>query len=311
MMRSLYSGVTGLRNHQVRMDVIGNNIANVNTIGYKASRVVFQDIYSQTLSPASGANAAGDAGGTNPKQVGLGMALSTIDVLHTRSAAQYTGSPLDLSIEGDGYFAVNNSGETNYTRAGNFYTDTNNSLVNSNGYLVQGFQVNTDGELLAQDGTTAIALNAAGLYEDELGNTSYTVGAVTTDYAPTMLDIQIPTNYYDVTINAAGQVVGLDTATDDIHVIGQLALASFDNQSGLEKVGQNMYTNTVNSGTPGYNVPGQNGTGKLNPGTLEMSNVDLANEFTDMIVTQRGFQANSRIITTTDSMLEELVNIKR
>lgn len=281
MMRSLYSGVTGLRNHQTRMDVIGNNIANVNTVGYKGSRVIFQDIYSQTMSPASGPNGT-VSGGTNPQQIGLGMALSTIDVLHTRSAAQYTGSPLDLSIEGDGYFTVSNGGQQNFTRAGNFYTDVDNNLVNSNGYFVQGYQVDNAGALILDGG----------------GN-------------PQFENIQIDPNYYDVTINSTGQIVGLEKATNAKHVLGQIALATFNNNSGLEKAGQNMYRSTINSGAAAFSIPGSGGSGKLKPGTLEMSNVDLANEFTDMIVTQRGFQANSRIITTTDSMLEELVNLKR
>lgn len=280
MMRSLYSGVTGLRNHQTKMDVIGNNIANVNTVGYKASRVVFQDIYSQTIQPASGASA--NSGGKNPQQIGLGMQLATIDVLHTKSTAQYTGSTLDLSIEGDGYFTVSNDGQLTYTRAGNLYTDTNSNLVNANGAFVQGFEVNTDGTLV---------LDAAG--------------------DPIFENIFIDPNYYDVSINSNGQVVGLDKATNDSHVIGQLSLASFNNNSALEKVGQNTYRSTINSGDAVFNTPGTGGTGAINPGTLEMSNVDLTNEFADMIVTQRGFQANSRIITTTDEMLEEVVNMVR
>jgi len=281
MMRSLYSGVTGLRNHQTRMDVIGNNIANVNTVGYKASRVIFQDIYSQTLRPASGPNGT-ESGGSNPMQIGLGMTLATIDVLHTKSAAQYTGAPLDLSIEGDGFFVISNGGRENYTRAGNLYTDADNNLVNSNGYFVQGFIVDTDGNLVLD-----------GFGEPQLEN------------------INIDPDYYDVSINKSGAIVGLEKSTNTKHVLGQMILATFSNQNALEKVGQNMYRNTVNSGTATFSTPGSGGTGQINPGTLEMTNVDLANEFTDMIVTQRGFQANSRIITTTDQMLEELVNLKR
>ncbi len=282
MMRSLYSGVTGLRNHQTRMDVIGNNIANVNTVGFKSSRVIFQDIYSQTLAPASGADA--DSGGTNPKQIGLGMTLATIDVMQTRSSSQYTGNPLDLSIEGEGFFVISNSGALNYTRAGNFYTDADNNLVNSNGYFVQGYEV-------AADGSGDLVLDGFG--------------------DPIRCNVVIDPNYYDVTISSNGQIVGLDEATNDTHVIGQIILGSFSNDNGLEKVGQNMYRSTVNSGAANLDTPGSGGTGQLNPGTLEMTNVDLANEFTDMIVTQRGFQANSRVITTTDQMLEELVNLKR
>lgn len=275
MMRSLYSAITGLRNHQTRMDVIGNNISNVNTVAFKASRVIFQDIYSQTLSPASGSSAT--VGGTNPKQVGLGTALATIDVMQSASASQYTGEALDLSIEGDGFFILSDKGQTTYTRAGNFYTDTANYLVSSNGAFVQGYPVDEDGNITSQ----------------------------------TLTKIFIDPDYYDVTINSAGQVIGLDKENDERVIIGQLAIATFANPNGLEKVGSNSYRSTVNSGDAVNSTPGVDGAGTLNPGTLEMSNVDLAGQFTDMIVTQRGFQANSRIITTTDSMLEELVNLKR
>ncbi len=280
MMRSLYSGITGLRNHQTRMDVIGNNISNVNTAGYKASRVVFQDIYSQTLSPASG-NAT-TVGGTNPKQVGLGSSVASIDVLQTSSASQYTGVPLDLSIEGSGFFVVRNNGQEFYTRAGNFGTDNSNYLVNGNGAYVLGYM-----------GATAPASPAG---------------------APAQ--IVIDDSYYDVAVDANGVISGIDgdaaSATYKQKItIGYVAIATFNNENALEKVGQNAYRATTNSGAATYNTPGKGVAGKLNPGTLEMSNVDLASEFTDMIVTQRGFQANSRIITTTDSMLEELVNLKR
>jgi flagellar hook protein FlgE len=275
MMRSLYSGVTGLRNHQTRMDIIGNNIANVNTVGYKSSRVIFQDIYSQTLKPASGSNGVIN-GGTNPQQIGLGSTLATIDVMHTRSAAQYTGNALDLSVEGDGYFVLSDGGKLTYTRAGNLYTDVDDNLVNANGLFVQGLIQNADG----------------------------TEG-------PGLANININPLYYDVTIDKNGAVMGLARADNTKHKIGQMVLATFGNQNALEKVGQNMYRATANSGTLTNSIPGTGGAGQLNPGTLEMSNVDLAQEFTDMIVTQRGFQANSRIITTTDQMLEELVNLKR
>ena len=288
MMRALYSGITGLRNHQTRMDVIGNNISNVNTAGYKASRVVFQDIYSQTLSPASGNSTA--TGGTNPKQVGLGSTIASIDVIQTSSASQYTGVPLDLSIEGSGFFVVRNNGQEFYTRAGNFGTDNSNYLVNGNGSYVLGYM-----------GATAP------------GSPAGTPG-----------QLQIADYYYDVAVDAKGVITGIDgretlpgtppTANPDYKqkvTIGYVAIATFNNENALEKVGQNSYRATTNSGTATYNTPGAGVAGKLNPGTLEMSNVDLASEFTDMIVTQRGFQANSRIITTTDSMLEELVNLKR
>ncbi len=291
MMRSLYSGVTGLRNHQTKMDVIGNNIANVNTVGYKASRVIFQDIYSQTVAPASASTV--NSGGTNPQQIGLGVQLATIDVLDTESSSQYTGNTLDLAIDGDGYFVIDDRGQTTYTRAGNFYTDEDNYLVDSNGNYVQGYEVDTDGDLVYRDATDTICAPPD-------------PGAHLT-----MQRIYVNPNYYDVSISSNGQVVGLDEATSESHVLGQIVLATFANPNGLEKTGENAYRTTVNSGDPVYNTPGGGGTGSLNPGSLEMSNVDLTAQFADMIVTQRGFQANSRIITATDEMLEELVNMVR
>ncbi len=280
MMRSLYSGVTGLRNHQTKMDVIGNNIANVNTIGYKSSRVIFQDIYSQTIKPASTTN--GSTGGTNPQQIGLGVQVATIDVLHTKGTPQYTGNSMDLSIDGDGYFIISDGTQTTYTRAGNLYTDAQNYLVDANGNYVMGFDL------------------------DAAGNIQYDAAG-----KPLMQKIFVDPDYYDISINSNGEVVGLDEATSVSTVLGNIAVALFSNPNGLEKCGENSYRTTVNSGDAQYCKPATEGAGKLNPGTLEMANVDLTAEFADMIVTQRGFQANSRIITTTDEMLEELVNMVR
>jgi flagellar hook protein FlgE len=291
MMRSLYSGVTGLKAHQTKMDVIGNNIANVNTAGYKASRVVFQDIYSQTVSPASASTA--NTGGTNPQQIGLGVQLATIDVLDTESSSQYTGNPFDLAIDGDGYFVINARGQVTYTRSGNFYTDENNYLVDANGNYVQGYEVGLNGNLVYRDAGGAVcAATDAGAHL-------------------TMQRILVDPNYYDVSISSNGQVVGLDEVTSQSCVLGQIVVATFANPNGLEKTGENAYRPTVNSGSAVVNTPGAGGTGKLNPGSLEMSNVDLTAQFADMITTQRGFQANSRIITATDQMLEELVNMVR
>ena len=310
MMRSLYSGVTGLRNHQTKMDVIGNNIANVNTIGYKSSRVIFQDIYSQTIKPASTTGTG--SGGTNPQQIGLGVQVATIDVLHTKSTPQYTGNSLDLSIEGDGYFIMSSDGQLSYTRAGNFYQDVNHYLVDSNGAYVQGYEVNTNGNVILYDSNDEIVyLDSGGNRVLEDGTTPYTGSATPDSWAPRATNIFLNPNYYDISINSSGQVVGINQATNQSQIIGQITLATFANPNGLEKVGQNTYRVTVNSGAEVRSTPGVGTGGLLNPGTLEMSNVDLTSEFADMIVTQRGFQANSRIITTTDQMLEELVNMVR
>ena len=288
MLRSLYSGVSGLRNHQTKMDVIGNNIANVNTIGFKASRVAFQDIYSQTIQTATAPNADGGTGGVNPQQIGLGVSTASIDVMHTRGAPEYTGAPLDLSIDGDGFFIVSEGNADYFTRAGNFTTDAANNLINSNGLIVQGWT--------AASG----AIDAAGnLVLDVDGNME------------PLADIVVPQNYYDISVTRNGELVGINQATQEREVIARIALANFNNQNALNKMGNNLYDISQNSGLPIVGAPGTEGTAGINPSSLEMSNVDLAKEFTDMITTQRGFQANSRIITTSDQLLEELVNLKR
>lgn len=265
MLRSLFSGVSGLRNHQTRMDVIGNNIANVNTVAYKTSQVNFKDTFSQTLRGAS-APVANSRGGTNPMQVGLGMSIANISVNHTQGSLQATGKTTDLAIEGDGYFILQDSNnELFYTRAGNFELDANGDLVSAtNGYRVLG--------------TNNLAIN---IRPDEI-----------------------------FTIDQSGTVSVIDANGNSIPR-GTIGLASFSNPSGLLKTGDNMYSPSNNSGTAQAGAPGLNGRGTIIPGALEMSNVDLSQEFTDMIITQRGFQANSRIITTSDEILNELVNLKR
>lgn len=266
MMRSMFSGVSGLRVHQTRMDVIGNNIANVNTVGFKSSRVTFQDVFNQTIKTGS---APGVLGGTNPQQIGLGAAVGAIDVLHTPGGIERTDNPLDMAINGDGFFVVNDGTADYYTRAGNFHLDADGNLVTPDGMYVQ-------------------AMGGGNIIID-------------------------PTLYVSVVIDKTGQISGIqaDGTVDPLDVVG---LAKFVNPGGLEKIGQNMYRETISSGPPagtGIVQPGQEGTGYLTPGALEMSNVDLSRELTDMIITERGFQANSRVITTSDEMLQELVNLKR
>ena len=289
MLRSLYSGVTGLRNHQTKMDVIGNNIANVNTIGYKSSRVAFQDIYSQTIQTATAPQAGGNGlGGVNPQQIGLGVSVGSIDVMHTRGAPEYTGAPLDLSIDGDGFFIVSDGPYDYFTRAGNFTTDAANNLTNSNGLIVQGWSV--DNGTLDADGQLIMGP------EGEV---------------PEIGSIALDPDFYDINVTRNGELVGINNETQQREVIARIVLANFNNQNALSKMGNNLYDVSQNSGLPLIGVPGTEGIAGINPSSLEMSNVDLAKEFTDMITTQRGFQANSRIITTSDQLLEELVNLKR
>ncbi|MDN5325491.1 MAG: flagellar hook protein FlgE [Moorella sp. (in: firmicutes)] len=275
MMRSLYSGVSGLRTHQTRMDVIGDNIANVNTVGFKRSAVTFKDVFYQTLRGGSAGDSGGTGmGGTNPQQIGLGVTLGSIDVVHTQGAAASTGNGTDLMIQGDGFFRVSDGTNTYYTRAGAFHFDN------------EGFLVTTDG--LKVLGTDDNPIQIADMNDPTTMPQSYSI------------DKMGVVHYVDST-GAAQQA-------------GTISIAKFSNPSGLEKIGQNLYRATTSSGDPGSELtPGQGSLANTTiiPSTLEMSNVDLAQEFTDMIITERGFQANARTITTSDQMLQELVNLKR
>lgn len=287
MMKALYSGVSGMRSHQTKMDVIGNNIANVNTNGYKTQRATFRDIYYQTISsPNKGI--AGTMGGTNSSQVGYGSQIGSVDTIHTLSGYSPTNKATDLYINGDGYLMVQNaSGEKFYTRYGALNFDAVGNLVDSNGSMVMGLN-SADLAKMSADGVVA---------EGDLK-------AINIDLA----------KYSNITINSDGTITGLGLSGDDkdkIVTIGQIAIAYVPNQNGLVAEGNSYYKKSNNTGEITYHQAGLKGTGGIVSGGLEMSNVDLANEFSDMIITQRGYQANTKIISVVDQMLEELVNLKR
>lgn len=277
MIKSMFSAVTGLKSHQTMMDVIGNNIANVNTNGFKSSRVLFTDVYYQTLSEA---NAATDvSGGTNPSQIGYGSKVSSIDVLNTRSGYQQTNRTMDFYISGDGYFVLDDgTGTISYSRVGDLKFDTEGNLIDGNGSFVYGQMPK-----LTEGGTMA------------------------------PIKIANFKNYTQISISENGMITGIDSTstTGEIEELGQIGLAYFVNQEGLSQSGNMYYKETVSSGKPSYSTPGSAYTGSLVSGGLELSNVDLSTEFTNMIIAQRGLQANSRVITTSDQILEELVNLKR
>jgi flagellar hook protein FlgE len=277
MLRSLYSGVSGMRGFQTKLDVIGNNIANVNTAGFKAGRVMFKDILSQTVAGVT-PSVDGTKGGVNAKQIGLGVSVSAIDTIHTPGSAMTTNNPTDLRIDGDGFFLVSatpGTGEPLLTRAGNFSFDANKQLVTSDGLYV-----------LSQDG-----------------------GIIDLDNLGTVVAYSISNSGEIITVDAAGATANSGTF---------IGLGKVANPAGLEKVGGNLYRQSPNSNDAGTPVSGAilqandpaAGTGALVSGQLEMSNVDLTAEFTEMIVAQRGFQANSRIITVSDEVLQEVVNLK-
>ncbi|QBS37817.1 flagellar hook-basal body complex protein [Thermaerobacter sp. FW80] len=288
MMRSLYAAISGLQNHQLRMDVIGNNIANVNTVGFKASRVTFKELFSQTLRGAA-APTPPVRGGTNPIQIGLGTTLSGIDVVHQPGNPQVTGVNTDLAIQGDGFFVLRDAtGAEVYTRAGDFRLDAQGYLVSGDGLLVLGWQAD-DGVLPDPDPTAAGPIRV-----------------LDPDADPATEPENVVVSF---SIDTAGVITGT-FADGSTRPIAQIALATFANPSGLLRDGH-LYRQSNNSGVPDVGAPGTGGRGTVQAGALEMSNVDLSREFVDMIVTQRGFQANSRVITTSDEMLQELVNLKR
>ena len=298
MIRSMYSGVSGLRSNQTKMDVIGNNIANVSTTAFKSNRVRFQDAFYQTQARAQ-APTVGGLGGINPQQVGLGVTVAAIDTLFDGGQMQPTGRDLDLGIEGEGMFVV--SEDTGgllkrYTRDGVLYKDYVGNLVNAEGYHILGVS-NFTGTMPNQTMPAAIQTNGSNLGILSIPDTI--TDAVGNEY-------KLETFYIDGT--------GLISAIYDngeVYYPGRVALTKFPNTGGLEKLGGNTYANTRNSGAPEYGSPNDIGLGILRQGNLEMSNVDLANEFTEMIVTSRAYQANSRIITTSDELLQELINLKR
>ncbi len=403
MLRSLFSGISGLRTHQTMMDVVGNNIANVNTAGYKSSSTVFEDTLSQMVKGAGAPVPAEGIGGTNPAQVGLGVRLAQITTNHSQGAAQATGRSTDLMIQGDGFFAVQQAGETLYTRNGSFNFDGAGWLVTSSGARVQGWTAAPGGVInnnapvgdlrlpvgtllnpvattgseiggnlpsaattgteisssmklfdgqgnehnvtyrltkLAEanqwtvdilEGTTTLASQTATF--DGFGNLDTTATTtpmpVAAGWSTFNVDLSALTQYGGAntfaaltqngsamgslqafSLNQDGKIVGI-FSNGLKETLGQVSLTSFNNPTGLEKVSGSMYRGTVNSGAAQVGMAGTAGRGLLSAGTLEMSNVDLAAEFTNLIVAQRGFQANSRVITSSDEILQDLVNLKR
>jgi flagellar hook protein FlgE len=422
MLRSMYSAIAGLRAHQTKLDVTGNNISNVNTVGFKGSQTVFEDTLSQVL--RNGSAPTQDTAGTNPAQVGLGVKLAGVTTNFSQGAAQNTGRSTDFMINGDGFFVTQNGNQQLYTRAGSFDFDGSGKLVTPDGGVLQGWTavngvVNTNGpigplsvpygESLAPVATTSGKVegnldsearvttpptaiqtqiemydpqgnsqainytytrtatgwdmqisNATGpltftdangaplvdgagnpmttkqLAFDTAGNLSPATDA-TLNFdpgvpgwsAPVTLDMSKLTQYGGKTTvtateqdgSAMGTLQSFALSNDGTitgvysnglrQSIGQLALATFSNPGGLAKAGNSSYAPGDNSGVALIGVAGTGGRGSLSAGALEMSNVDLAEEFTNLIVAQRGFQANSRVITTSDQVLQELVNLKQ
>jgi len=440
MLRSLFAGVSGLRNHQVRMDVIGNNISNVNTVAFKSGRVTFKEGFAQMLQ--GGSRPPGDQGGINPIQVGLGMQIGSVDTIFSQGNLETTGLNTDVAIQGNSFFVARKGNQSFYTRSGNFQVDADGKLVApTNGFIVQGrtavngvFQdgigdiqlpfgqktsakatdsVKCAGNLdasvptfdqadpdgagpltggfnadtravpankdawtetsittydslgtkydvkvymyktgantwnwqadqagLAAAGVPAASITGAGTLTFNPDGTLNTASSNTISFSPPGADPMSVNMDFGSGVNGITQFASTSTAvlrdqngytsgtlqnftidrtgiitgafTNGVNVpLGQIVLADFNNPAGLLRIGDNMYQESGNSGGAvlGFALEGSQST--LTSGALEMSNVDLAQEFTSMIVAQRGFQANGRVITTSDQLLQELVDLKR
>ncbi|MBI5473464.1 MAG: flagellar hook protein FlgE [Ignavibacteriae bacterium] len=421
---SLFSGVAGLRNHQTMLNVIGNNIANVNTIGFKSSRTTFAEMFSQTR--LSAFRPAGENGGINPQQIGLGASVGSIDVSFSQGNLEASNSATDLGITGAGFFILQQNGQRFYSRVGNFAFDASGNMVlPGNGAILQGkladsdgtipanaqiqnlkllldkkapaketgvvklagnldsratagtdvettmqiydslgiqhtvtvtftktatanewtwaatvpqstpldpmqitgggsgtIRFNSDGSLASFDHGTASAMtvnpnNGANATQD-IDLTPGTVGqfaGITQTGQASLISMRNQDGYtagtlQNIAVDVNGEIQG-KFSNGTIITLGQIILAEFNNPGGLTREADGLYSSSGNSGEPILLVAGENSTSTINGGVLEQSNVDLAEEFTRMIVAQRGYQSSARIITTTDEILQETVNLKR
>jgi flagellar hook protein FlgE len=293
----MYAAISGLDVNQTMLNVTANNLANVNTVGYKSASVDFANSLTQVMRGGSAANAS--TGGTNPVQVGLGVQVSATQNAMEEGSFQSTNDPLDIAIEGQGFLRVatgtppteapyETGALTNvdYTRAGNLTTNANGFLTTQSGEYVLGY--------------------SATATETEAGIT----------YAPseTQSYIRIPPGSTDISIGQEGAVAYTDENPESPTfgqqvTAGYISLANFPNEAGLERLGGSLWAQTPNSGAPIIGTPGEGGFGTTIGGELEMSNVDLASEMTAMITAERGYQANSRVITTADEMLSAAVSM--
>ena len=343
MLRSLYSGISGMKVNQTKLDVIGNNLANVSTTAFKGSRVNFSTTISQTLGSAS---AASDSlGGVNGKQIGLGAQISSIDKIMSQGSMQSTSRSLDVAVDGSGYFMVatgpaltgdakdsitivNNgvgtmpaNSSVAYTRDGSFVLDNEGNLLTSKGYRVLGFAMKSG----TNGGNNVDNIEADGkvLYVESNNQTEAIDDKLVSLKIPDKVlkddgkGGKTPVAVKSFNISADGLITGV-LETGEITALGQIAMSSFKNEVGLTDIGNNMYEPSGSSGaaiiSSGKNsTAGRNssGYGDILQGYLEMSGVDMAEQFTDMIVATKAFQAAGKTITTGDEILSEIINLKR
>lgn len=279
MERSLAAAVSGINAEQTYLDAIGNNIANSSTDGYKQQDVLFSDLLTQQVNGAT-APVPPATGGINPAAVGSGVQVAGVSEDMSEGPLQQTGLASNAAIEGNGYFVVDQNGQTLYTRAGDFSLDAKGELVTPSGGLVQGWAGTTT------TGATAPVVIQLGSYK------SGTSGPTLQSYS----------------IGADGQVTGTysdgSTAT-----IATIALATFPNPSGLDDLGNNYYSASPNSGTAVVGAPGTGSAGTLVGGSVEGSNVNLAQQLTDLVDAQTNYQANTKVVSTTATVLQSLIQM--
>lgn len=328
MLRCMDSAVAGLRAHQNKMDVVGNNIANVNTVGYKAQTYTFQDAMYQTVNASTAGTTT--AGGTNAAQYGYGALMGSIGMDMTASTPFYA-SGLNACINGEGLFmtsaskvaSIGNTANDNikaanltwdFTRVGQFQIDNNGYLTDAQGNFVYGFAP-------ADDYYTSTTAGAAKFKTQALVPLRVPTGLTITNGKLTGATISTADNTdalvsKNVSINSLGEIVASVTNTDGTVVagvsLGKVAIATFQNPNGLVKAGGNYFhaSSSDNTGDTVASTVDAAGIG-LMAGYLEASNVDLAQEFSDMVTTHRGYQANTKMITVADEMLADLVSMKR
>jgi flagellar hook protein FlgE len=299
MMNGMYAAISGLDANQTMLNVTANNLANVNTIGYKSARVTFADELAQVTRGASGSTVSN--GGTNPLQVGLGVTVASTDNEMTEGSFQSTNNPLDVAIQGEGLLRVGSGAppaEPPYTA----------KLPANLEYTREGdLTTNTKGFLTTQEGLYVVGKEAVAV-KGEAGTT----------YEPGEKDtyLVIPPGSANVAIAQNGAVTYTDenpkSPTFEQQVTaGYLSLAQFPNQDGLERLGGSLWGQTANSGAPIVGTPDTGAFGQTVGGELEMSNVDLATEMTSMITAERGYQANSKVISTANEMLQSVVDMVR
>lgn len=262
MLRALFSAATGMEAQALKIDIISNNLANVNTTGFKSSRPEFQDLLYQSLRTA-GSPSSSDTEVPTGIQIGLGTRTASTHKIFTQGDFQLTQNDLDIAIEGEGFFQIlQPSGDTAYTRAGAFSQDSQGRVVTPDGYVLQP-------------------------------------------------EITIPSDALSISIGADGTVSVLQPGSSTPTTVGNIELASFSNEAGLQAIGRNLFLETTASGSPTTGTPGQDGLGTLAQGFLEMSNVNIVQEMVDMIIGQRAYEINSEAIKSADKMLQMAANIIR